>query len=229
MTDGRASQNCNEANDNINSNLELQEFPAVVVEGSAPFDRSVNGVEIVIQNNKIRVVFGNVTTSSHAQTDIGLFECLGIGDAVSGHSNEATSIFDALNEDEFLLRSASSDNFDFLLQLVEFLNTIEFNCKLASLWVPHFSVASKFSEEFLSGTKGAWLLSLLLRDNSGLNGNMSSSFWMITSQNSNCDFGLVRASIDFIRIPSKLESPNISFDTVSNGILHAESTQICQV
>lgn len=97
MADGCASQNCNEANDNINGNLELQEFPAVVVEGSAPLDRSVDGVEIVIQNNKIRVILGNVTTRSHAQSDVSLFERLGVSDAVSGHSNEASSIFDALN------------------------------------------------------------------------------------------------------------------------------------
>ena len=72
-------------------------FLAVVVEGSAPLDRSVDEVEIVIQNNKIRVFIGNVTTRSYAQSDVSLFERLGVSDAVSGHSNEATSIFDALN------------------------------------------------------------------------------------------------------------------------------------
>lgn len=229
VADGSASENRDEADDDVDGNLELQEFPTIVVEGSAPFDRSVNGVEIVIQNNKVGVVLGNVATRSHAQSNIGLSERLGIGDAVSGHSNKTTSILDGLNYDEFFLRSASGDNLDLFLEFIKSLRALQFDYKLKSLWVPNFSVASKFGEEFLSVHKGEWLLSLLFGDNSGLNGDMSCSFWVVTGQNSNSNFGFAGRDVYIGYVLTVLESLNIRVETVSNGVFKAESAQIGQI
>jgi len=60
VTQSGASNKHNQAQRNIDGHLELQELSNVVKDSSAPFNSSMNRNEIVVKNNQVRLIFGNL-------------------------------------------------------------------------------------------------------------------------------------------------------------------------
>lgn len=61
-TEGHTSQNGDEAEYDIDGQLELDELAHVFEDRSSPFDRLVDGNKIVVKNDKVGVVLGNITS-----------------------------------------------------------------------------------------------------------------------------------------------------------------------
>jgi len=53
MPYGCATQDCDEAKDHIDGELELDEFSNVVIESSSPLDSPMDGAEIVIRDDEV--------------------------------------------------------------------------------------------------------------------------------------------------------------------------------
>lgn len=61
-TEGHTSQNGDEAEYDIDGQLELDELAHVFEDRSSPFDRLVDGNKIVVKNDKVGVVLGNIAS-----------------------------------------------------------------------------------------------------------------------------------------------------------------------
>lgn len=61
-TEGHTSQNGDEAEYDIDSQLELDELAHIFKDCSSPFDRLVDGNKIVVKNDEVGVVLGNIAS-----------------------------------------------------------------------------------------------------------------------------------------------------------------------
>lgn len=55
---------------NIYCKLELEELTAIIEDGSSPFYRFVDGYKVVVQNDQVRVILGDITASAHTEPNI---------------------------------------------------------------------------------------------------------------------------------------------------------------
>mmetsp|Transcript_14890 Transcript_14890/g.25364 ORF Transcript_14890/g.25364 Transcript_14890/m.25364 type:complete len:276 (-) Transcript_14890:2131-2958(-) len=161
-----ARQEGDEAEDDVDGELELQELADVVEDGAAPLDAAVDGHEVVVEDDQVRVVLGHVAARTHAQAHVRLPQRLGIGDAVARHAHQATSLLDAGDKEELVLRGAPSDDSELLLELVESLLLSELNLDLAAHFVSDLSVRTEGLSELLSSNGVSVEVSLLVRDDS---------------------------------------------------------------
>jgi len=141
MAHGSATQDSDEAEDHIDGELELNEFSNVVIESSSPLDSPMDRAEIVIHDDEVRAVLGDVAAATHAETNIGLFEGFSIGDAVASHSDHAAPSLDTFNHNEFLLRGCPRDDFQSLFQFIKLREVVENYLELALNGVPSLGVA----------------------------------------------------------------------------------------
>jgi len=103
MPQGSATQDCDEAKDHIDGELELDEFSNVVIESSTPLDSPMDRAEIIVHDDEVCAVLGDVAAATHAETNIGLPEGFSVGDAVPCHSDHATPSLDTFHHDQLLL------------------------------------------------------------------------------------------------------------------------------
>jgi len=72
IQNNRAEEN-NEHSNNVDRELELQEFSNVVINVSTVFQSSNNGSEVVIQKDDITCTFCNISSGdTHCETNVGL-------------------------------------------------------------------------------------------------------------------------------------------------------------
>lgn len=150
VSHGGATQDCDEAEDHIDGELELDEFSNIVIESSSPLDSPVDRAEIVIHDDEVRAVLGDVAAATHAETNIGLPEGLSIGDAIASHSDHAAPSLDTFNHDELLLRGCPRDDLQSPFQFIKLREVVENNLKLALCWVPCLGVALEMLTKLLS-------------------------------------------------------------------------------
>lgn len=82
--DASASEGDNHSN-HIDSELKLQELCNRIVDVAAPHDSLDNAAEVVIGEDDVRGLLGNVSTrQTHGKADVGSFQCWSIISAITG-------------------------------------------------------------------------------------------------------------------------------------------------
>jgi len=147
----RDTSNEGKCNDrNIDSHLELDEFTNIVINGSAPLNRSLNRHEIIIKNNQIRIVFCNITSSSHTHTNVGSLKGFCICNTITTHCYKASSLLNTTNKDKLIFGCSPCNNSDSPLSLLKLILLLEFNSHFFGQWVNDALVRTDLLTELLT-------------------------------------------------------------------------------
>lgn len=117
----------------VHCQLELNEFPYVFINCSTPHNCAINRLELIIEDNKIRIFFGNMTGSTHGNTNLSSFECSSIGNVLTTDKRNTSSLFNTFDQKQLILISSSSNNSYVFRNLLENLDLLELN--FICIWV----------------------------------------------------------------------------------------------
>ena len=90
-SDERADE-ADENRRNVDGELEYNELPDGVEDGSAVEDSAVDGVEVVVQDNDIGRFLCDFRAAAHCEAYVRLLERRGIVDAVAGHARNEVKL-----------------------------------------------------------------------------------------------------------------------------------------
>mmetsp|Transcript_62663 Transcript_62663/g.103352 ORF Transcript_62663/g.103352 Transcript_62663/m.103352 type:complete len:346 (+) Transcript_62663:2100-3137(+) len=191
----------NQYPDNIDSNLELEEFFDVVVHVAAPHNGLDHTPEVVIQQHNIRGRFGNVGPSLHGESDISHLQRRAIIRAITSHGHNHASLLQQFSQGLLVLRAGAGQH----LQLVDnVLESLGFDVVLVCLHLLH-----QFSELFALHCKATLL------EDATLLGNALRSQHVVASHHTHHDS----------RLLTLLHGTR---DLRANGIRNAKETNGCQ-
>jgi hypothetical protein len=97
-------------NNNVDGQLENQELLYVLVKLSSPHDGRFNLPEVIFEENKIGIIFCNITSSTERNTNISIFQSSLILDSFTSDKNRGAKVPETLDKKSFLFRSAFSQN-----------------------------------------------------------------------------------------------------------------------
>ena len=101
VTKSQSTEEANEHEHTIDCKLELDELAHIVEHGASPFDGLLNRYEVVIHNNQVGVVFGNITSTSHTQSNISRLQSHHVSDTIASHGNQSAVLLDAMDHNEY--------------------------------------------------------------------------------------------------------------------------------
>jgi len=103
LGDSRSNED-GEHSDNINSQLELQEFSNVVKDVSSELDGSHNRSEVVIHKNNVASFLRNLSSSdTHGKSDISLLKSWSIVSSITSYCNDLSEFLKSSNQNVFVL------------------------------------------------------------------------------------------------------------------------------
>jgi hypothetical protein len=82
----------------------------VVKQTTAFFDSFDNGSEVVVSEDHLGCIFGDIASGTHSHADIGLLERWRVVDTVSSHDTEAAPPVKSLHHLDFGGRATSGDD-----------------------------------------------------------------------------------------------------------------------
>jgi hypothetical protein len=135
--------------------------------------------EIVVGDNEIRIVFSDVTASTHAEANVSKLESFGIGDRVPGHGNEPPLVSDTINQYVLLFRTGTSQDLEVLLDLVELLLCLKVNLEVLFPVIPLFQVRPDAVNEPFSSV--ATSLQIIFVEKAAVDGDSLSCFDVVSS------------------------------------------------
>lgn len=222
---GSASTNDgDEADNEVDGQLELDELSDVDVNGFTPLDGSVDRIEIVIQDNQIRVVLGNFTSASHAESNIGFLEGFSISDAVSGDGDESTLHLGSCNKNELVFRRGSSNNLEVLSDIFELEWVLKDDVITVGLIIPFSVVVSNSLHELFSRHNDSIFVFLFFGDDAGLDSNESCGFDVVTGYH--LDVDLTGGGGGFWVFIVGSDGIDGFVNVFSNWVLETEGTEI---
>ena len=89
------------------------ELADVVVDVSAPLHGGDDGAEVVVENDDVGGLLGDVGAGVHGEADVGELEGGGVVRAVAGDSHGQAGILEGADDSQFVFRIGSGENFDF--------------------------------------------------------------------------------------------------------------------
>ena len=82
-----------------------------VIEDESTFLNTVDdGREVIVKEDHISSVLGDFGSATHSNTDIGLLNCGGIVDTITGDGDDVTESLASIDDEEFLGRSGSGEH-----------------------------------------------------------------------------------------------------------------------
>ena len=215
LEDDRSEEN-DEHGDDVNGELELQEFSYVVIDVSTVFQSNDDGTEVVIEKNNIASILGNIGTGdSHGKTDIGFGQSWSVIGTITCNSDNLSAVLHTGDENLLIKWGASTKNSEVFFDLIEFVLVADLVdlLHLAFYFFFYGFHASDNISEFLTDHAGVWRCAdLSFRDNSSVSGDSGGSIDVITSTHDNGD-------------SSSLAFCNGFDDTFSKWILDTEDAE----
>ena len=219
MPTSHTSQNCDEAQNNIDSELELDKFAHVFEKCSAPFYGSVDRDKVVVEDDEVRIIFGDVAAWSHTKADICPLKRLRVGDALTRHSDQASQLVDPRHQNEFVFRRGSRQDFEPFLAFDEFFLILKFDFESLSFVVPDLVVVTDELLEFEACDGDILKFQQVFVDNSWLQSDILSCIDVVSTQDPN-------GNLPWVTALPKSKHFNWLRYIITELILHSESAQI---
>jgi len=178
--------------------------------------------EIVVHNDEVRIFFGDSTSRSHAETNIGHFESSSIRSLITRHGYKTTFLLDSLNQNQFVFVSCSGNNSKFSLDCIKLHLASEFDSPHLSFRFPNLFIRSNSLSELFSCESNSINITFLLIDNSNSLSNGDSCLNVISSDHSHV-YLVLNSFFDLISVVLKdltvLNELNRLSNSASDGIL----------
>jgi len=151
------SEENDEHGDDVNRELELQEFSYVIIDVSSVFQSNDNGAEVIIEKDNITSVLSNISTSdTHGKTDIGFGKSRSVIGTITCNSDDLSTVLHTGDENLLILWGASTKNSEVLFDFIELVlvtDCVNFDL-LAFNFLFNFLHASNNSSEIFTDHAG---------------------------------------------------------------------------